>query len=211
MKRTLLMLTIMISAATMAQDIKLPAPNQSEKSMSVVEALRTRHSVRDFSTKELTQQQISNLCWATCGLSRDKDHRTAPTAMNRKEIRLFVVTKEAAYEYDAVNNTLVKKASGDHRSVVAGTKQFKQDFVMQAPVSLVMVVDYELFGSMDEHAKVMCNVDAGIVCENINLYCQAVGLATVPRATMDSEGLRKILNLSEKQLPVLNNPVGYAK
>ena len=74
-----------------------------------------------------------------------------------------------------------------------------------------MVIDYEMFGSDGEQAKAMCCVDAGNVSENINLYCQAVGLVTVPRGTMDADGLRKVLKLSAKQQPILNNPVGYPK
>lgn len=192
-----------------AQDIKLPEPDLKQHSMSVVEALATRHSVREYSSRELSEQELSNLCWAACGVSRDADHRTAPTAMNRKEIRLFVFTQKCVYEYNAVSNVLRHITDGDHRSLVAGGKGFSQDFVLKAPVSLVMVLDYDLFGSKNEHAAVMGAVDAGNVSENINLYCQAVGLATVPRATMDAEGLRQLLGLGDNQLPIMNNPVGY--
>lgn len=54
-------------------------------------------------------------------------------------------------------------------------------------------------------------VDAGNVSENINLYCQSVGLATVPRATHDTDGIRKLLALTDNQLPIMNNPVGWPK
>lgn len=191
-----------------AQDIVLPQPDMNEKTMTVTEALRTRHSVRSFSSTPLTIQQLSNLCWAAFGMSRDDNHRTAPTAMNRQEIRLYAFTTEGVYEYDAKNNTLVKKADGDKRSLVAGTASRSQDFVLQAPVSLVMVIDLDIFGMDDERARMMGCVDAGNVSENINLYCQAAGLATVPRGTMDVEGIKKLLALGEKQIPIMNNPVG---
>ena len=61
-----------------AQDINIPAPDFSQKSMTVMEALKTRHSVRQFdASKELSNQQISDLCWAALGMSRDDNHRTA--------------------------------------------------------------------------------------------------------------------------------------
>ena len=44
-----------------------------------------------------------------------------------------------------------------------------------------------------------------------DLLCAAVGLATVPRASMDQAELSRVLKLSETQLPILNNPVGYPK
>lgn len=195
-----------------AQDIKLPAPDMKQQSMSMVEALATRHSVREYSDKKLSDQEMSNLCWAACGVSRDADHRTAPTAMNRKEIRLYAFTADGAYEYLANENILKLVKAGDHRKLMAGAKGgFAQNFVLDAPVSLLMVADLELFGSTNDHAQKMCIVDAGIVCENINLYCQAVGLVTVPRATMDSEGISALLGLNDKQMPIMNNPVGFPK
>jgi len=209
MKRTLsaFATAFVMCGNSMAQDISLPAADQNQKSSSVVKALATRHSVREYSPQTLTPQQISNLCWAACGVARDKDHRTAPTAMNRKEIRLFVFTAKGAYEYLAEKNVLKSIAKGDHRKLVAGA----QAFAATAPVSLVMVIDYGLFGSQNERALMMGCVDAGNVSQNINLYCQSVGLCTVPRATMDVDGIRKLLGLTDKQLPIMNNPVGFPK
>lgn len=204
----------LVASASFAQDIKLPQPDMKQQSMSVVEALKTRHSVRSFdASKELSNQELSNLCWAACGVTRDAEHRTAPTAMNKKEIRLFAFTKSAVYEYDAKANILVKKADGDHRDLMAGNGNggFRQDFVMDAPVSLLMVIDYDMFGSKNEQALMMGCVDAGNVSENINLYCQSVGLVTVPRATHDKNGIRKLLGLTDNQLPIMNNPVGYER
>ncbi|MCQ2227118.1 MAG: SagB/ThcOx family dehydrogenase [Bacteroidales bacterium] len=194
-----------------AQDIALPSPDMNQKSQSTVEALATRHSVREYDPKALNNQELSNLCWAANGVSRDSNHRTAPSAMNRKEIRLFVFTADNVYEYMAVENKLRFVVAGDQRALIAGGKSFSQDFVKEAPVSLLMVIDFDIYGSQDEHAIVMGSVDAGNVSENINLYCQSVGLATVPRASMDVDGLRTLLGLSNSQLPVMNNPVGYPK
>lgn len=191
--------------------VQLPAPNLKVKSQSVVKALATRHSTREFAETKLTDQELSNLCWAACGVARDETHRTAPTARNKQEIRLFVFTAEGVFEYDAQANVLIQKAKGDYRQLIAGTATFKQDFVLQAPVSLLMVIDFDKFGSSDEKAVQMGCVDAGNVSENINLYCQSVGLVTVPRATHDTQSIRALLRLTNNQLPIMNNPVGHPK
>lgn len=216
MKKNLLAICLTLFTSTaFAQDIKLPEPDVKQHSLTVVEALKTRHSVRNFdASKELTKQELSNLCWAACGVVRDGKHRTAPTARNLQEIRLFAFTKVGVYEYDAKANTLVKKVDGDHRRVMAsngGNGGFSQDFVNDAPVILLMVIDYDLYGGQGEGAMMMGCVDAGNVSENINLYCQSVGLVTVPRATHDKDGIRKLLGFTDKQLPIMNNPVGYEK
>lgn len=215
LKHILCLSILTMSISSFAQQtINLPQPNKKANSMPVIEALNTRHSTREFASTPLSQQELSNLCWAACGISRDDNHRTAPTARNKQEIRLFVFTKDGIFEYMAKNNTLVKKVNGDQRELLAGNggnTSFRQDFVLQAPVSLLMVIDFNKFGSNDEKAIQMGCVDAGIVSENINLYCQAVGLVTVPRATHDSDGIRKILGLTNQQLPIMNNPVGKPK
>lgn len=208
MMKKLIFATLLMTASTaFAQDIKLPAPDMKQKSLSVVESLRTRHSVRSYADTPLTEQQISNVCWAACGQTRGGKFITAPSAMNRQEIRLYVFTKQGVYEYIAGENLLKQRATGDHRKLIAA----QQDFVMQAPVSLLMVIDFEKFGSQDERAVMMGCVDAGNVSENVNLYCQSVGLATVPRASMDTNGIKKLLKLTDKQLPIMNNPVGIEK
>ena len=86
-----------------------------------------------------------------------------------------------------------------------------QAFAKEAPVTLLMVIDFNLIGTKNERTIMMGCVDAGNVSENINLYCQSVGLATVPRATHDTDGIRKLLALTDNQLPIINNPVGWPK
>jgi nitroreductase len=62
----------------------------------------------------------------------------------------------------------------------------------------------------DEAAKLDAAAkDAGIVSQNINLFCAGMGLITRPRGTMDIEKIRNILKLKDSQRPMLNNPVAY--
>ena len=191
-----------------AADIKLPSPSKSGGA-TLSQALADRHSCRKFDpTRPLSDQQLSDLLWAACGVNRpDEGKRTNPTAMNRQEISVYVFTKNGVSLYDPSANTLVQVANTDNRSLVAGS----QAFVNDAPVSLVIVADISKFGMPDNpRAATMAAIDAGIVCENINLFCAANGLATVPRASMDSDAISRLLNLTPQQLPLMNNPVGYA-
>ena len=99
---------------------------------------------------------------------------------------------------------------GDHRNLLAGTKGFSQDFVLDAPVSIVFVADMSELPEGDQ-ARAMAFVDAGIACENLNLACTSEGIATVPRATMDAEAISGLLGLSPRQIPVMNNPIAYSR
>lgn len=189
-----------------AQDKKLNEPDK-ERGFALMKTLSERKSVREFGEKMLSDKDLSDLLWAAMGQNREEGKLTAPTAMNKQEIRLFLFTSDAVSEYMPHTHSLRHVAEGDYRGLVAG----RQDFAKTAPVSLVMVADLDKFGRTDERSRMMACVDAGIVCQNINLFCAAVGLVTVPRATMDVEAIQKLLGLNVNQIPVMNNPVGYKK
>lgn len=208
---TSLIMTANLSSCA-AQTISLPSP-QTKGGMSLAEALATRHSTREFdASKQLTEQQISDLLWSGAGINRPESKmRTNPTAMNTQEIDLYLFTKDGVYLYDPEGNLLDKKADGDHRALIAGNKQFTQDFVMDAPVSVVVIANLDKFENKSDFNADMATLDAGIACENMLLYCEAAGLATVPRVTMDGPAIRQLLNLPESHLVLINAPVGYAK
>jgi len=207
MKKLFTLILILASVTIQAQNINLPAPAKKGGS-STIESLWKRHSVRSFQQKDLPMQTLSNLLWATTGLNRKDGKRTNPTAMNKQEISVYAFMKKGVYLYDHKKHTLILKKEGDHRNLVA----HGQNFVNDAPVSLVVVGDLSLFpNSSNSDVMTTVGIDAGIACENINIFCASVGLATVPRITMDKAGIKKLLNLSEKQIPFINNPVGFEK
>ena len=189
------------------QEIKLNNPDKTRGS-ATMKALSDRMSVREYDSKELSLQDLSDLLWAANGINRPDGRRTAPTASNRQEIDVYVVRADGAYFYDHQAHSLKPVAKGDFRGAVAG----QQDFAKTAPVSLLLVINLEKLGNPTaEQTKLMGSVDAGIVCQNINIFCSAVGLVTVPRASMDKAELQKVLKLSDTQLLIMNNPVGYPK
>ena len=212
MKRIIIILTVSLMAAISVysqnlQDIKLNEPSKSRGS-TFMKALSDRQSIREFDTRDLSLQDLSDLLWAANGVNREDGKRTAPSAMNRQEIDVYVINKDGAYLYDAATHTLKGVTVGDFRKAVAAS----QDFVVTAPVCLVLVANLEKLGDpASENTRLTAAMDGGIVNQNINIFCAAVGLVTVPRGTMDQAELKKALKLSDTQLLILNNPVGYPK
>lgn len=92
-----------------------------------------------------------------------------------------------------------------------GSRRRPSGLGQDGPVILLMVADEKKFGGSDERSKVVMGVDAGIVSENINLFCAGTGLVTRPRMSMDTQAIKELLRLDETQTPLLNNPVGYAR
>lgn len=204
-KSFLFAIALFASLNICAQNIELPKPDTSG-GLPVNKALAERHSDRSFdSSKDISLQTMSNLLWATCGINRAENNmRTNPTARNFQEIDAYWFDQNGIYRFDPQNNTLIEIAKGDYRNLVAGA-EFKQDFVLEAPASVVLVADTAKAG------LTAALIDAGIACENLNLFCAGNGLATVPRMTMDVKGIQQLLSLPDTSLPVLNNPVGYEK
>jgi SagB-type dehydrogenase family enzyme len=211
MKRSVFVIVALLMVITMqAQElkvIKLNAPGKT-KGEAMMRVFSERRSIREYAQKDLTPQDLSDLLWAANGINRPDGKRTAPTAMNVQDVDVYVAMKEGVYLYDAKEHALKPITAGDYRVAVAGS----QDFAKEAPVSLLLVTDLSRLGdASSEQVKMMGAVDVGIVCQNINLACAGLGLATVPRATMEQESLRKALKLKDSQLLLINNPVGYPK
>lgn len=192
----------------MAQTIPLPTPDTTG-GLPANHALALRHSTREYSDREPDFTTISSLLWATCGINRPADgHRTNPTAMNWQEVDAYLFTKSGVYLYDPAANALVEVAQGDHRALLAGTPEFSQDFVLQAPCAVLITIDTTKVAP-GERGLQAALIDAGIADQNINIFCAANGLVTVPRITMDTAGIRNLLRLPPTTIPVINNPVGY--
>lgn len=186
----------------LAESIKLPAPDM-DSGLTVMQALKVRHSERAFAETDLTESELAGLLWAANGFNRP-DKRTNATGMNKQTIVLYVCMKSGAYRYDAKANELVKVSGEDLRQAVAGS----QAFAATAPVSVVIAAD-----TSDPIYKgawnTLSHYDAGIVSGNIYLYCAAHNLATVCRGTMDRDKLKKGLGLADNMTLHLNHPVGH--
>ncbi|MBQ2506952.1 MAG: SagB/ThcOx family dehydrogenase [Bacteroidaceae bacterium] len=195
-----LAISLLCGMNAIAQEYKLQAPDKNV-STTLFEALQNRHSVRDFSTKEITEAQLSNLLWATIGVNREDGRMVAPTAMNRQEVSVYVATKDATCLYNPKEHSLTVINMEDIRPILTG----RQTSVGNAPIFLIIVSDSSKFGDSTGFAE----LDAGYVSQNICLAAAAMGLGTVPRAMMDRDAVKKALNLGEKQLVVLNHPIGY--
>lgn len=213
------MLALMASMIMTAQERKLPAPS-FQGGMPMNEVVAKRHSVREFDpSHEVNDSVLGQLLWMTVGINRPDAapgsfgapaNRCNPTALNWQEIRVFVFDKKGVWEYIPSAHTLSLVREGDKRSLLTGTKEFSQDFVLNAPASIVFVADISKLPE-DDRTKAMALVDVGIACENLNLACVSEGVVTVPRATMDASAISELLGLTSHQFPVMNNPIGYSK
>jgi nitroreductase len=185
--------------------VTLPAP-QTDGGAPLMQALKHRATSRVFAPEPLPPQTLSNLLWAAFGVNRPAEGmRTAPSAHNRQEIDVVVLLPAGAYVYDAKAHALRPLVPGDVRPL-GGT----QDFVKEAPVTLVFVADTSRMGEGSD-TREMAWADAGFISQNVYLFCASEGLATGVRASIDRPALAKALALGDDQLILLAQSVGFPR
>lgn len=178
------------------ESIPLNAPDMN-RGTTIMKAFQQRKSDRVYAKKDLSVADLSDLLWAANGINRpESGKRTAPSSMNIQDIEIYVCRADGAYLYNPKKQELTPVNKGDFRSAVGG----QQDFVEKAPVSLVLV---------SSKGGMTGAYDAGIVSQNISIFCAGAGLATVPRVSMDQNKLKTALKLTEGQHLMMNHPVGY--
>jgi nitroreductase len=174
--------------------------------MPLLDALQQRHSSRNFSTRELAAQTLSNLLWAACGVNRpDIGGRTAPSTRNWREIEVFVATASGLYVYEPIHHELIFRDSRDVRSLTGN-----QDFVAQVPLDLVYVADLDRIHTEDDQERRFYSAaDAAFIAQNVYLYCASQGLSTVVRGLVDRQNLARAIGLSSHQRVLLTQSVGH--
>ncbi|MBU0469018.1 MAG: SagB/ThcOx family dehydrogenase [Candidatus Omnitrophica bacterium] len=175
----------------------------------LMEALNERKSTRSFSDKQLTNEIISNLLWAAFGINREDGKRTAPSAMDFREIDIYVATQEGVYVYEPENKVLMPILNEDIREIV-GIQEYTKD----APLGLIYVADYSKMGSqaIEENTKeIWASADAAFISQNVYLFCASEGLATVVIGMIDKPTLSAKLGLKDEQNIIFSQPVGYPK
>ena len=194
--------------------IILPTPH-IVGAKSVPEALSLRHSVRECASRSMDFQTLSNLLWAANGVNRpEENRRTAPSALNCQDIDLYVFLPEGVYLYEYATHSLRLKVEGDYRKLIAGkpSPARTQEYAASFPCTVLMVPDLTRFQmGNSESVRSWGYIDAGIVTENICLFCAATGLCTVPRVSMEKEAIIQLLHLRDDQIPVINTPVGFGE
>ena len=194
------MLCLTLSAQIFAQDIQLPTPRKTG-GLPLMEALNARQTGRDFSSKPLDEQMLSDLLWAALGINRPDGKRTAPSARNMQEIDLYVALPSGLYLYEAKQNVLEQIFSDDIREQTG-----KQPFTQRAPVNLIYVAETK---RMRGDTTFYSAVDTGYISQNVYLFCASEGLNTVVLGMVDKDALHKAMKLKPSQLVILTQPVGF--
>lgn len=192
--------------------VTLPAP-QIELDFPLMKALENRRTIRSWSDTPVSRQELSNLLWAACGITRSKNgkvksKRTAPSACNAQEIRVYVILQEGIFLYNEDNHELILVDAIDIREQLGTQKMMKS-----APMGLVYVADLSRMDGprfkSEESQRFCAWVDTGFISQNVYLYCAAANLGTAVLALINRNTLHPLMRLKEHEKIVLTQVVGH--
>ncbi len=184
----------------------LPRPSR-EGGMPLMQAINQRRSTREFSTRRIPDQVLSDLLWAAYGVNRESGDRTAPSWRHIIAIDVYAAMEDGLWLYDPKRHALVPHPAGDIRAQTG-----QQDFAGRAPLNLVYVANGGRMAELTpENRKLFCSVDAAFIGQNVYLFCASAGLATVFRGAVDYPRLARAMRLDHDQFVTFAQTVGYPR
>jgi nitroreductase len=194
------------SVALAEEARSLPAPRKYV-GRPLMQALQARRSIREYSTRPLPAQVLSDLLWAAYGINRPSGERTAPYWRHIMVIDVYAAMADGVWLYDPEAHVLRRHLGADIRAQTG-----LQDFVASAPLNLVYVVHGERMKDVTpEDRRLYGSVDAAFAGQNVYLYCASEGLATVFRGAIDYARLAGALQLPDGQFVAFAQTVGYPR
>ena len=209
MKKAIILCLAALTVGLCAENVKLAAP-QTKGGASLREALTKRCTIRSYTGKDLTAQQLSDLFYSACGMNRkDAKKLTIPTARNVQDTVLYAATKQGIYRYNPAAHSLILLKKGDFR------QQFGMQKKMFAKAAVVLIYTSDLskfnFGNSESEKKIYAGVHAGFAMQNVGLYCAAEGLGNVIIGSYDRKKAPELLGLKKDQPLLMVQLVGVLK
>ncbi len=180
-----------------------------DSAISLEQAITRRRSRRKFILKDLTLEQIGQLCWAAQGQQAHSRYRTTPSAGATYPLELLVVIRNGLFQYLPAKHSLDKLSDQDLRADLASAA-WEQKFIADAPLTLVFTAQFSrTTGHYGQRGIRYVYMEAGHAAQNVHLQAEALGLGSVAVGAFDDTSVSKVLSLSDNLEPVYMVVVGY--
>jgi SagB-type dehydrogenase family enzyme len=191
----------------------LPTPRYDSET-SVEEALRSRRSVRTYSSTSLSLREVSQLLWAAHGVTHPEGWRAAPSAGALYPLEIHVVAGNVThlpagvYQYNPQDHELILVREGDVRQQLFEAA-LKQSAVKDGSMVLIISAEYErTTGKYGQRGIRYVHMEVGHASQNVYLQAEALNLGTVFIGAFHDDEVKTILQLSEDVAPLGLMPVG---
>jgi SagB-type dehydrogenase family enzyme len=191
-----------------AKRIDLPQYDQFsvEGRIDLSTAIKNRESRRAYSRQPLSLKELSFLLWATQGIRQrlDPGHasRTVPSAGCRHALETYLCVlniRELApgiYRYLPLEHQLLFAFSEENLDKKISHAVLGQRYPADAAVTFIWTtIPYRMEWRYSLAAHKVIALDAGHVCQNLYLACEAIGAGTCAMAAYDQEAMDKLLRI----------------
>ncbi len=197
--------------------VKLPVP-EIQGGMPLWESIRERRSCRDFGETLLSLPALSQLLWATQGITAKTqgfEFRAAPSAGALYPIETYLAVlnmtgiEPGIYHYDIRRHELELMRKGDCRADVP-TALLNQHFIAEANVVFLWTAVFQRSKwKYKQRAYRYVYLDAGHIAQNLALAAVALGLGSCHVAALYDDEVNSILGVDgEEESIVYTTAVG---
>ncbi len=191
--------------------IKLPEP-EKRGGMPIWEAIARRRSRREYTGEEITGEELSQLLWATQGITGEIYGyylRAAPSAGALYPIETYLVVnavdglKRGIYHYAVLRHALELLHEGDFRERIASAA-LEQDFLARASVVFVWsAVAARTKWKYGERGWRYIYKDAAHICANLYLAATALGLGCCAIGACFDDEVNELIGVDGKEETVV--------
>ncbi len=199
--------------------IQLPQPNQ-KGDLSVEEAISQRRSQRQFKNQALELDQISQLVWATQGITnQNSGFRSAPSAGALYPLEIYLVVGEkgvnnlnsGAYHYQPESHSLTPTIDQNLKSKLSQIC-LGQGSINQAPISIIITgVFKRTQDKYSNRGERYVYMEAGHAAQNAYLQAESLNLGMVVIGAFNDQNLIDTFQLPNNHQPIYVIPIGYPK
>ncbi len=189
--------------------------------VKLVQAMRNRESRRKYTSEFLKLKELSFLLWATQGIrsideNRIRTKRTVPSAGARHPFETYLIinrvedVEPGVYRYLPVEHKLLLVDGGKPAPARIAEACEGQNFVGESAVVFVWAtIPYRTEWRYTTIGHKAIAVEAGHVCQNLYLACEAIGAGTCAIMAYDQKAIDDLIGVDgEDEFTVYLAPVG---
>jgi len=170
-------------------------------SLSLEQVVSRRQSMRSYTSENIPRQQLLDVLWAAYGHINER--RNVPRIGYDYSLTVFTFNETGSYRYIPESNSLVVHDLNVNKETIS-----PYDYVTGWPTNAkeVLVIVWNET-RMNNHY--FASAEAGCLAQNVHLAASSLDLGTCVVGTINSEGLRNVLQLPSTLTPLLVMPLSY--
>jgi SagB-type dehydrogenase family enzyme len=169
-------------------------------------AIKNRESRRLYSGRSISIKELSFLLWATQGIRKylDAGHaqRTVPSAGCRHALETYLCAfnvkdiEKGIYRYLPVEHQLLFEFTEEQLKEKVFEATFGQTWSAESAVTFIWTaVPYRMEWRYDIDSSKVIAIEAGHVCQNLYLACEAIDAGMCAIAAYDQEKMDELLKV----------------